>query len=103
MRDIEITFVLDPSRKKVLVGNEVADVALNVINNLLIIFREGADFLFARAFFLRETHQFVGEIFVEDEAEDVVFVFVGLDLGAHLIGRFPDFGSELLFVHGKMI
>ncbi|CAE6733290.1 hypothetical protein NTGZN8_60003 [Candidatus Nitrotoga fabula] len=46
-----------------------------------------------------EAHQFVGEVFVEDEAEDVVLVFIGLDLGAHLVCGFPDFGGELLFVH----
>lgn len=39
-------------------------------------------------------------LFIEDEPEDVVLVFVGLDLRAHLVGGFPDFGGELLFVHG---
>ena len=57
-----------------------------------------APFLTAISTF-RESHQFIREVFVKDEAKDVVLVFIGLDLRTHLVGRFPDFGSELLFVH----
>lgn len=34
---IEVSFVLDPCRKQMLVGNEVADVAFNVFNGLSVV------------------------------------------------------------------
>ena len=48
-----------------------------------------------------EFFQLVAEEFVKNEAENVVFVFVGFDFGAHFVGGLPDFGGELLFVHGE--
>ncbi len=35
----------------------------------------------------RELNQLVGHVFVENEAKDVILVFVGLDFGSHLVGR----------------
>ena len=99
MGDIEVALVLDPGGKQVLVGDEVDDIALDVVNGFRVILREGAEFRIAEVLAFRKAHQFIGEVFVEDESEDVVLVFVGLDFGAHLVGRFPDFGGELLFVH----
>ena len=41
----------------------------------------------------------LGKELVEDEAEDVILVFVGFDLRAHFVGRLPDLGGELLLIH----
>lgn len=38
MRDIEIALVLNPGRKQVLVGDEVADVAFDMVDGLGILF-----------------------------------------------------------------
>lgn len=50
----------------------------------------------ALAFFLSTV---VGKELVKDEAKDVVLVFIGLYLGAHLVGCCPDLAGKLLFVH----
>ena len=101
MRDIEVAFVLYPSGKQMLIGDEVANVAFDVVNGLSVAFGQGAEFFVAEVLAFCEAHQLVGEVFVKDEAEDVVLVLIGLDFRPHLVGRFPDFGSELLFVHCK--
>ena len=82
-----------------LVGNEVADALFDVFRCLFVFFRQSLDFFLSGSLIFHEAHQLVGQVFVEDEAKDVVFVFVGLDLGAHLVGGLPDLGSELLLVH----
>ncbi len=84
-----------------LVGHEVAEVALEVLNGFRVIFGEGADILVAEVLTFGEANQLIRQVFVENEAEDVVLVFICFDrLGSHLVGGFPDFGGELLFVHG---
>lgn len=43
--------------------------------------------------------QLVAKVLIEDESKDVILVFVGFDLRAHLVSGFPDLGCELLLVH----
>ena len=100
MGDIKIAFLIDPGGEEVRVGKEITEVALEMINGFLVILGKAAEIVVAEALVLREAHQFIRKVFVEDEPENVVLVFVCLDLRAHLVGRFPDFGGELLFIHG---
>lgn len=86
MGHIKVALLLYPGGKQVLVGDEVANVAFDVVNGFGVVFRQGAKFSVGETLAFGEAHQFVREVFVEDEAKDVVFVFVGLDLGAHLVG-----------------
>ena len=81
-----------------IVGGEVGDVTLDVVNGFRVFFRERTKVGVAEILAFCEAHQLVGEILVKDEAENVVLLIVGLDFRAHLVGRFPDFGGELLFV-----
>ena len=44
-------------------------------------------------------HFVVGEELIEYQSEDVVLVFVGVNLGAHLVCRCPYLVGKLLLVH----
>lgn len=46
-----------------------------------------------------ELYLSIGDVFVEDEAKNVVLVLVGFDFRPNLVGRLPDFRGELLLVH----
>ena len=83
---VEIAFVFDPGGKEVRVGKEVAEVALEMVNGFLVILGKAAEIVAAEALTLRKAHQFVRKVFVKDEPEDVVLVFIGLDFRAHLVG-----------------
>lgn len=86
MGDIEVALGVDPCRKQVLVGDEIAEVALDMLNGFRVRFRKSAEILVAEVLAFCEAHQLIRKVFVEDEAEDVVLVFVGLDFGSHLVG-----------------
>lgn len=98
--NVEIAFLIDPGGEEVRVGKEIAEIAFEMVNSFLVILGKAADIVVTEPLALCEAHQFVRKVFVEDESEDVVLVFVCLDLRAHLVGRFPDLGGELLFIHG---
>jgi hypothetical protein len=100
MGNIKVAFVIDPGSEQMRVGDEVADAALDVLRRFLVRFRKRANIGIGEIFPFGEGHQFIREVFVKNEPEDVVLVFVGLDFRPHLVGGFPDFGGELLFVHG---
>ena len=42
---------------------------------------------------------FVGKEFAKDETQYVIFIFMGLNLGAYLIGRFQNFRGKPMFIY----
>ena len=40
---------------------------------------------------------------IEDKTEDVVFIFVSLNLGTHFVCGFPYFVRKLLFIHDALL
>ena len=82
------------------VGDEVANVALDELDCLSVVLREGTDILVAEVLALGVLDLVVRNVFVKDKSKDIVLVFVGFDFRPHLVSRFPDLGGELLFVHG---
>ncbi|MNE43965.1 hypothetical protein D3C80_1381690 [compost metagenome] len=99
--NIEVAGLFEPRRKQVLVGDEVTQVGLEVANGFRVFFSHRTEVFVCEALGGGEGQQLVGEVLVEDEAKDVVLVFVSLDLGSHLVGRFPNLGCELLLIHGE--
>ena len=97
--NVEIAALCQPSGKQVIVADEVAEVFLDKLNQFALFSQLTWEIGFFQALRDDEFFQFVGEEFVKDKAENIVFVFVGFDFGAHFVGGLPDFGGELLFVH----
>lgn len=87
------------------IGNEEADFVLAFLDGLfhvfiIVVFHEVHEFFFLPATVLGEVFHFgVGDKLIEDETEDIVFIFVGGDFAAHAVGRSPDAVGKLLFVH----
>lgn len=71
----------------------------DALDGFLIVFPKEGEVFVAPVVFLEVFEFLIRQEFVEDEAENVVLVFVGFDLGAHFVGRLPDFRGELLLVH----
>ena len=99
VRYIEVAALGDPGGKEVLVGDEVAALALNELDRLCVILHEAGQILLGEVARLQAGNLGLGEEFVEDESQNVVLIFVGLDLRAHFVGGLPYLGSQLLLVH----
>ena len=69
----------EPGREQVLVTDEVSEVVAHHVKNLGIFFIECGEVFRGRS--LREEVLFLllGKVLVEDEAENVVLVFIRLD------------------------
>lgn len=89
VRNLEVAALGDPSGEEVLVGDEVAAFTLDELDRLLIAFHEAWQIFLSEITRLQAGDFGFGEKLVEDEAQDIVLVFVCLDFRAHLVGGFP--------------
>ena len=89
----------NPRGEKVLVVDEVAETALSIADGLPVLFGQLLHVGRRHALGEKELLLFLGQVLVEDEAEDEVLVLACIHLAAHAVGRFPDFRGELLLVH----
>ncbi len=89
VRNLEVAALGDPGGEKVLVGDEVAALALDELDCFLVVFHKARQILFGEITRLQAGYFGFGEELVEDEAQDIVLVFVCLDFRTHLVGRFP--------------
>ena len=101
--NLEIVALLDPCGKQVVIGDEVAALTLHEFHNVRIILRELRQLLVSKITGFQAHQLGFGKELVEDEAKNVILVFVRLDLGTHLIGGFPNLRSELLLVHLSLL
>ena len=79
MGNIKVGLGINPSGEQVLVGDEIANAAFDMVNGFHVPFRKRADIGITEFLTFGKPDQFVREIFVKDEAEDVILVFVRLD------------------------
>lgn len=101
MSDGEVVIQVSPRRVQVLVGEEVAQVVTHQGHGVSVGLNKRIWQVFRFSVVIEhELLYLVGQELIEDEAEDVVLVLIGLNLGAHIVGRLPDEGGKFLFVHG---
>ena len=86
--------------EKVFIWDEVTDTILELVLGILIHILKVVDF---SAEILQIIYFLVTKIFVEHEAEDVVFVLACLNIFSKLIRRGPDFSRQFLFVHYSIL
>src|SRR5699024_8512648 len=101
--NIEVTACSTPCRVKVVVRDEIAQAVLHEIDSLGVILDKNLSKLVG--FHIIGVHQLLnllGEELIEDEAKNVVLVFLRLNLGAHGVRRLPDARCELSFIHGEV-
>ena len=89
VRNLEVAALGDPGGEEVFVGDEVAALALDELDRLLVVLHEARQILFGEITRLQAGNFGLGKELIEDEAQDVVLVFVRLDFRAHLVGGFP--------------
>ena len=99
IRYLEVATLCHPGGEEVLIGDEVAALALDEINRLLVVFHQAGQVLLGEVARLQAGDFGLGEELVEDEAQNIVLVLVSLDLGAHLVGGLPYLGGQLLLFH----
>ena len=101
--NLEIVALFDPCGKQVVIGDEIATLILYAFHNVRIILRKLWQVILGEIVGL-QAHQLVfRKEFIENEAKNVILVFVRLDLGTHLIGGFPNLRSELLLIHLSLL
>ena len=89
VRNLEVAALGDPSGEEILVGDEVAALALDGLDRLLVIFHEARQILLGEITCLQAGDFGLGEELVEDETQDIILVFICLDFRAHLVGGLP--------------
>ena len=89
VRNLEVAALGDPGGEEVFVGDKVAALALDELDRFLIVFHEARQILLGEITCLQAGDFGLGEKLVEDEAQDVILVFICLDFRAHLVGGFP--------------
>ena len=114
MINIEVRAHVQPGIKQVFIADEVTDCFLDAFHRLAVFSFRIALFRPCRIVFLVEAklHVFIVPVLadqvldltvrkelVENETEDIILVLVCFNLGTHLVGGFPDFRGQLLFVH----
>ncbi len=97
---LEVTSHIQPGRKQMFIGNKIADILANTDDYLSVIFRQAGQVLIGPVRCLQILDFFFRQEFVKDKAKNVVLIFAGLNFGTHLVGGIPDFGRQLLLVHG---
>ena len=80
VRHVEVTFQLEPSRKQVLVRDEIADVLLDILDDFFVIFGNGIQVSVGVTKTLKILDLFIRKELVEDETKDVILVFVRFNL-----------------------
>ncbi|CAB0685970.1 hypothetical protein FRC0061_00744 [Corynebacterium diphtheriae] len=102
--DGEVVTQVSPRRVQVLVSKEIAQVVTHQGHGVSVGLNERIWQIFRFSVVIEhELLYLVGQELIEDEAEDVVLVLIGLNFGAHIVGRLPDAGGKFLFVHGVTI
>lgn len=89
--NVKVTTCFTPRGVEVVVRDEVAQTVLHKIDSFGVVLNENLSKLIG--FHVIVVHQLldlIGEELIEDEAENVVLVFLRLNLGAHGVRRFPD-------------
>ena len=89
VRNLEVAAFGDPGGEEVVVGDEVAALALDELDRFFVVFHEARQILLGEITCLQAGDFGLGEELVEDEAQDVILVFICLDFRAHLVGGFP--------------
>lgn len=89
VRNLEVAAFGDPGGEEVLVGDEVATLALDKLDRFFVVFHEARQILLCEITCLQAGNLGLGQELVEDEAQDVILVFICLDFRAHLVGGFP--------------
>ena len=101
--NLEIVTLFNPCGKQVVIGDEVAALTLHEFHNVRIVLRELRKVVLSEVAGF-QAHQFgFRKEFIEDEAKNIILVFVRFDLGTHLIGGFPNLRSELLLIHLSLL
>ena len=98
--NIKILAHAKPSREKILIGDKVADILLYPLDGFCLVFGHRFKQFIIVIIRLQKFNFLIGQVFIENEAENKVLVFAGFNLGSHLICRSPYFLCKLLFVHG---
>ena len=100
--NVKILAHAKPGREKIFIGDKVADILLYPLDGLFIVFGHRFKQFVVVIFRLQKFDFLIGQVFIENEAENKILVFAGFDLGSHLICRSPYFLRKLLFVHGAL-
>ena len=95
--DAEIIALGQPRAKQVLVRNEVATQVSGVLDDLDVVLRQRRQVI--QPVPPQPRHLLFRQELVENEAKNVVLIFIRLDLRAHTIRRLPNPGSKLLLIH----
>lgn len=99
VRYLEVSALCHPGGEEVAVGDEVAALALDELDRLLVVFHQAGQVLLGEVARLQAGNLGLGKELVEDESQNVVLVLVSFDLGSHLVGGLPYLGGQLLLVH----
>ena len=101
--NLEIVALLDPRGEQVVIGDEITTFALHEFHNVWIILRELRKIVLSEVTGFQAHQLGFGKELIKDETKNVILVFVRLNLGTHLIGRFPNLRSELLLIHLSLL
>lgn len=99
VRYIEVAALCHPGGEEVVVSDEIAALALDELNRLLVFFDKAGQILLGEVAHLQAGNLGLGQKLVEDKSQNVILVYVSLNLRAHLVGRLPYLGGQLLLVH----
>ena len=95
----EILPHFQPGGKQVFIRNKISDILLNAGYRFLILFGQFREVFIRPIIFLQVFHFLLGKELIENKPQNVILVFIRLNLRTHLIGRFPDFCGQLLLIH----
>ena len=94
---------MDPGGEQILIGDEVAEALLCarftgalIICLLIYILTDAVRVVIT---LVEPLLLLIGQILIKDKTEDIVLIFIRLDLRTHTVCGFPYFGSQLLFIH----
>ena len=94
---------MNPGGEQILIGDKVAEALLRarfagvlILGLLVYILTDAVRVVIT---LVEPLLLFVRQILIKDKAEDIVLIFIRLDLRTHTVCGFPDLGSQLLFIH----
>ena len=72
---------------------------LSIAYGLLVLFHQLLHIRRRHTLAQEELLLLLGEVLVEDEAQNEILVLARIHLAPHAVGRFPDYRGELLLAH----
>ena len=88
---VKVSAHFKPGGKQVFVGDEVANVLLDGLDDTGVGFRQGLDVFSGALQNIADVLYFsIRKIFVEDKSKNIVFIFIRLNLGTHFVCGFPN-------------